>query len=123
MRIPATMFFFLLLGCSSDPTRTAPLRQEPWFQQIPVVAADDAGRCRPLSFVETHFNAAMEGPSISPEEERKTRRLAFDELERKVLHAGGNAVRMTVVREEGSAGAQQLGLYRIDLAGEALLCP
>ena len=112
MRTSAAIFIVLLIGCSTVP---AP-RSKPRFQQIRIVSSEEAGQCRALSFAETHLNTGVSEPEW-------TRQTAFDELERKVLDAGGNAIRLTTFHEEESTEPRQVGLLRIDLAGDVLACP
>lgn len=119
MRISAAIFFVVLVGCSTAPVP----RSEPRFRQIRIVSSEEAGQCRALSFAETHLNTGTSAPEASADGNQRTRRMAFDELERKVLDAGGNAIRLTTFREEESTDAPQVGFLRIDLAGEALSCP
>jgi hypothetical protein len=112
----------MCLACAhrTPPATAAP---EPWFRHIRVVGADEDARCRVVAAVETQIEAAALKPPIPREDYRSTRRVAFWDFEEKVTAAGGNAVRITLFSERGSAGSLQFALDSVHLVGDALACP
>ena len=113
---------FSLAACSTYP-KTARNTPEDWFQKIRGVSGNETHGCKSVGLVHTQVIAADEVPPIPREEYRQTRRVAFRDFERKVISLGGNAVRITVFREQGSGGTVPFALDGVELSGDALKCP
>jgi len=122
-RVGAIVTTLALAACSHQTAMKDATAPEPWFHRIRAVAGKQVAQCRQIASVETHIEATKLVPPVPREDYRRTRRVAFDEFEAKVLAVDGNAVRIDIFRESGSAGGAPFALDAIHLIGEALDCP